>query len=212
MNLLRWKGRPAALAVGLLAVCLMAPSAWAGRGDDARQFIESLADQAILSLAAGDISRPERIKRFRTLFDDNFAVDAIGKWVLGRYWRQATPAQQSDYLKLFQGYIVASYVDRFTSYTGEKLKITKVVADGNGPITVFSELLRPGQGNTPVRVDWRIEGTDHRLKIVDLVVEGVSMSTTLRSEFGSLIRRDGGDISGLLDVLRQKTANLESTD
>jgi phospholipid transport system substrate-binding protein len=209
---LRWKKRAASFAACALALCLLAPSAWAGRDADARQFVESLADQAIHSLAVNDISRAERIKRFQTLFDKNFAVDAIGKWILGRYWRQATPAQQSEYLKLFQGYIVASYVDRFAAYTGEALKITKVVDEDNGPVTVFSELLRPGEGNTPVRVDWRLEGADQHLRIVDLVVEGISMSTTLRSDFGSIIRRDGGDISGLLDVLRKKTATLETTN
>ena len=197
----------AAYASFFMAACLLAGPASAENGADAQQFVEELADQAIHSLATGGISRDDRIQRFRTLFDERFAADAIGKWVLGRHWRQATPAEQAEYLKLFNDYIVASYVDRFAEYTGEKLRITKALADDNGPVTVFSEIVRPDTGKTPVRVDWRVEESDHRFKIIDLIVEGVSMSATLRSEFGSIIRRDGG-IAGLLTVLREKTAIL----
>lgn len=204
-------GVKAAVSFVLAALLFAAPAA-ADRNDDARRFIEGLADRAIQSLTAPDLARGERIQRFQKLFNDSFAVDAIGKWVLGRYWRQASPAEQDEYLKLFGDYIVASYVDRFAAYTGEKLQITKVLAEEGDRITVFSEIQPPDSGKTPVRVDWRIEGTDHQLKIVDLVVEGVSMSTTLRSDFGSLIRRDGGSISGLLAVLRDKTATLKGSN
>jgi phospholipid transport system substrate-binding protein len=207
MTCSRWGKKAAAFASFFLAACLLGGPASADRGDDGRRFVETLADRAIQSLTTGDVSRDERIHRFRQMFDENFAADAIGKWVLGRNWQQATPDEQTEYLKLFKDYIVASYVDRFAAYTGEKLQITKVLAKDGEPITVFSEILRPDTGKTPVRVDWRMEGSGQQIKIVDLVVEGVSMSTTLRSDFGSIIRRDGG-LPGLLKVLREKTATL----
>lgn len=201
-------GRRAVVFVALLlATCFFATPAAAERGNDGRRFVEALADHAIHSLTAGDISRDERIRRFRRVFDENFAADSIGKWVLGRYWLQATSAEQDEYHKLFRDYIVASYVNRFAEYTGEKLRITKVLAEDNGPVTVFSEILRPDASNTPVRVDWWLAGSGQQIRIVDLVVEGVSMSTTLRSEFGSIILQDG-DLSGLLKALREKTASL----
>lgn len=200
----------AAVATFLLAVCLAAAPAAAERGDAERQFVESLADRAIQALTVPDIPRAERIRRFRTLFNEHFAVEAIGRWVLGRYWSRTTPAEQAEYLKLFEDYIVASYVDRFAAYTGERLRIVRVLVEDDGRATVFSEITLPGGGKTPVRVGWRIEGDGPRLKVVDLVVEGVSMSTTLRSDFGSIVRRDGGRIDGLLAVLREKTASLEA--
>lgn len=201
----------AVIAAFILAVCLAAaPASSAERDDDARQLIASLADRAIQALTTADIPRAERIRRFRTLFNDHFAVEDIGRWVLGRYWSRATPDEQKEYLRLFEDYIVASYVDRFATYTGEQLRITKALAEEGGRTTVFSEIALPGGGKTPVRVDWRVEGAAGRLKITDLVVEGVSMSTTLRSEFGSIMRRDDGKIDGLFAVLREKTAAIKA--
>lgn len=197
----------------VLATCLaVMPASSAERDDAARQFITSLADRAIQALTTADIPRAERIRRFRTLFNDHFAVEDIGKWVLGRYWTRATPAEQKEYLRLFEDYIVASYVDRFATYTGERLRITRALAEEGERATVFSEIALPGGGKTPVRVDWRVEGDAGRLKITDLVVEGVSMSTTLRSEFGSIMRRDGGKLDGLFVVLREKTAAIKAAE
>ncbi|MCG8510728.1 MAG: ABC transporter substrate-binding protein, partial [Rhodospirillales bacterium] len=154
-------------------------------------------------------SRSERIDRFRVLFNDHFAVKTIGQWVLGRYWRRAKPAEQEEYLVLFEDYIVASYVDRFAEYAGEKLQVTEATVDADGSAVVFSEILLPGSGKTPVRVNWIVDGIEDDFKIVDMVVEGVSMSTTLRSDFGSILRRESGKVAGLLDVLREKTASLK---
>ncbi|MDX9861728.1 MAG: ABC transporter substrate-binding protein [Rhodospirillales bacterium] len=206
-----WLGRmTAAVTAAILATCLAVTPASAEPDDAARQFITSLADRAIQALTTSDIPRAERIRRFRTLFNDHFAVNDIGKWVLGRHWSRTTPAEQTEYLRLFEDYIVASYVDRFAAYTGEKLRIVRTVTEGDGRATVFSEITLPESGKTPIRVDWRVAGVAPAIKIVDLVVEGVSMSTTLRSEFGSIVRRDGGKIDGLLTVLRDKTASIKA--
>ncbi len=42
-------------------------------------------------------------------------------------------------------------------------------------------------------------------KIIDVVVEGISMAVTRRSEFSSVTGSHGGRIEGLLEVLRNKT-------
>jgi phospholipid transport system substrate-binding protein len=173
----------------------------------AETFIASLADKAVQALTVEGALRTERVRRFRRLFNDHFAVRGIAKWVLGRYWRRSSDEERSEYLVLFEDMIVISYVDRFADYTGETLAITKAVALDDGAALVFSEIVRP-TGGPPVRVDWRVATEDGNLRIVDVVVEGTSMSTTLRSDFGSIIRREGGKVAGLIEVLRKKTKSL----
>ncbi len=58
---------------------------------------------------------------------------------------------------------------------------------------------------------WRVRAYgDDTMKVLDVIVEGASMSQTLRSDFGSIIRQKGGKVSALLDVLRAKTASLKA--
>ena len=197
----------AVLAAFFVIAVFAAPGV--GRADDTPQaFIENLAQRAMSALTAPDVPRAERITKFRTLFKDHFAVESIAKWVLGRYWKKATEAEQREYVALFEDYIVASYVDRFAEYTGETLKIVKTADEGAGVSIVFTEILLPDTGANPVRVNWRVERTEGEYRITDVQVEGVSMGATLRSDFGSIVRGNGGKIAALLDLMRKKTKEL----
>jgi phospholipid transport system substrate-binding protein len=191
----------------LLAVLLGLPLCTASRASDAAQdaqaFITGLADQAIAALTPPGISRGERETRARVLLSDNFAVPTIGQFVLGRYWRTATPEERKEYLDLFEELIVVTYVDRFSRYSGERLKVTRTVSDNDsGDTIVYSEISRPvGQ---PIEVGWRVRKYASSFKIVDVYVEGVSMGQTQRSEFSSVIRNNGGSLTALLDEMRRR--------
>ena len=143
------------------------------------------------------------------MFNAHFAVRSIGKFVLGRYWRKASKDEQAEYLSLFEDLMVTSYVDNFQRYAGKNLNILKTRAEKGSAVTVFTEIARP-DGARLVQVLWRVGARGEIIKILDLVVEGASMSQTLRSDFGSIIRQRGGKVSGLLEELRAKTASLKA--
>lgn len=197
----------AAISAAFLA-SLSPSGARADAGKDAEAFISSLADQAMQSLTVPNITRAERVDRFRKLFNQHFAVKSIGKWVLGKHWNQATDAEKMEYQGLFEDLMIATYVDRFANYSGEKLTIQKSTAGEEGTVTVFSQIMRKNPGE-PVNVAWRVAGKDDVRKVMDVMVEGTSMSTTLRSEFASIISQKGGTVAGLLVSLREKTATLK---
>jgi phospholipid transport system substrate-binding protein len=196
--------------LGLLFVTMLlaTPAAADGFEQRAEKFIDGLAREAITSLTAKDAPRDERIKRFRDMFNRHFAVRAIGRFVLGRYWQQATDPEQAEYLVLFEDFMVVSYVDRFQKYAGENLRVVKSRAEGDAAASVFTEIVRPNAGE-PVQVIWRIGAKDDTLKVLDVMVEGTSLSHTLRADFGSIIRQRDGKVSGLIHELRLKTAELK---
>ncbi|MCW8971285.1 MAG: ABC transporter substrate-binding protein, partial [Rhodospirillales bacterium] len=97
----------------------------------AKRFIEEMAGEAINVITAGKITEDERTTRFRKLLNENFAIHAIGRFVLGRYWRNASDAEQAEYLKLFEDFIVVTYVNRFAEYTGETLDVIQAVQQGD---------------------------------------------------------------------------------
>jgi phospholipid transport system substrate-binding protein len=183
-------------------------TAAAGLEDKAGEFIRSLSKEAINALTLPDTPDKVRIEKFRVLFNKHFAVRAIGRFVLGRNWRSASKAEQQEYLGLFEDLMVVSYVDRFKRYAGANLDIVRVRSDNATNVTVFSKL--PRDTARPVNVLWRVGARGDVLKILDVIVEGASMSQTLRSDFGSIIRRKDGKVSGLIKELRRKTADLKA--
>ena len=69
---------------------------------------------------------------------------------------------------------------------------------------VASEIVRP-TGAPPVKVEWHLTDQRGTYKIRDVAVDGISMAVTQRSEFASVIQRNGGQVQGLITMLREKT-------
>lgn len=176
--------------------------------EDARVFIEKLADTAMNTVAVKDIDDTERNRRFRTLFVNTFDLGEIGKLVLGRYWRVATPAQQQEFLKLFEEVQVQIWTKRFKDYSGETLEIIAVSPDGELNTVVDSLIRRSRQD--PVAVTWLLRKGDSDFKVLDIKVEGASMALTHRSEYTSVIQASGGQVEGLLVAMRRKVGQMQA--
>lgn len=193
-----------AVAALLTTLVMGGPAGASVAPEAAKAFVARLADKAVAALTDPRAPLTEREVRFRRLLNEYFDVRAIGEWVLGRYWKQATPVEREDYLKLFEEMIVTTYLNRFSNYSGETLRVMGATEDG-GDIIVVSAIDRPG-AERPLDVGWRVRGYPQGIKIVDTVVEGVSLSQTQRAEFGAVIRRNSGSVAGLLAEMRRLVA------
>jgi phospholipid transport system substrate-binding protein len=186
----------------LIALATAARPAAAAAAADPATVIADLGNQA-LQVLGNNVGSDQRVARFRQLFTVDFDVPGIARFVLGRYWNIATEPQQQEFVRLFTDYIALAYSSRLAEYSGEHLQVTgtRPAADGS---VVSSEIIRPN-GAPPARVDWLLTQHDGAYRISDVVVEGVSMAVTQRSEFASVIQRNGGQVQGLITALRQKT-------
>jgi phospholipid transport system substrate-binding protein len=176
---------------------------------DAAGFITTLVNEALKALDNKELSQDDRAKQFRTLLDHDFDMPRIARFVLGRYWNEANDQDKQRFQKLFEDYVVRSYAQRFSEYSGETVKITGQRAESEVSTLVMSHILRPN-GAPPAKVDWRVRKTDAGFKIVDVDVEGVSMVLTQREQFGSVIQRNGG-VAGLNRELEQKLASGDNS-
>lgn len=174
----------------------------------AQALVEAFAGEGVVLLEDRSAPLAGRAERFRGLLDKYFATDAIARWVLGRHLAQLDAQQQREYRRLFEDLVVYGYVKRFSEYTGERLRITRALADTETQATVFSEIERPA-GGQPIHVDWRVGGREGVYKITDVIVENVSLSQTWRSDFSSVLQQGGGP-AALLQTLRERTEQLKA--
>ena len=174
---------------------------------DAVAFVQRLGDQAVQTLGASDMSLEEREEKVRGLLREGFDFAFIGRFVLGRHWRTMTPEQQSDYLQLFSAFVLKVYSSRLGGYAGETFKITGTRPAGKQDILVRTEIIRPS--GPPLDCEWRVRVIDGRQRIIDVMVAGISMAVTQRSEFSSVISRNG--FEGLLHALRARAMKMPAT-
>lgn len=162
--------------------------------DSAKSFIEDLGRRAVESLTKPGVSQSELESNFQALLKEGFDVQAIGQFVMGRYWNRMSPDQQTRFIPLFENRLKKSYANRFQEYRGVNF-VVKGARKESSYIIVSSTIQRPGGPLTPV--DWRVRDE----KIHDVKVEGVSMSVTLRDEYSALVQSNNGDIEKFLEVL-----------
>ncbi|MDP6343638.1 MAG: ABC transporter substrate-binding protein [Alphaproteobacteria bacterium] len=175
--------------------------------DDPAQVMRVLADRAIAALSDESLNPARRQQAFRQLLRQGFDLPLISRFVLGRHWRRADTAQRQEFSQLFEDYLVAIYGRRLGRYSGQTMQITgQTVRDGKDAL-VRSRIGQPGAAG--FLVDWRLMRRQGDWRVVDIVIEGVSMALAQRSEFAAVIRTSGGQVAGLLGVLRQKTQTLQ---
>jgi phospholipid transport system substrate-binding protein len=187
-----------ALIAGVLLPAMLSAAS------DPAAVINNLGNRA-LEVLGKNATPAQRVARFHELFREDFDVPGIARFVLGRYWKTATPEQQGEFTRLFEDYIALVYSSQLSAYSGETLKVIGSRADPEGAV-VASEIIRPS-GAPPVKVEWHLTDQHGTYKIRDVAVDGISMAVTQRSEFASVIQRNGGQVQGLIAMLREKTGN-----
>jgi phospholipid transport system substrate-binding protein len=89
--------------------------------------------------------------------------------------------------------------------TGEGFKVRNVVPEGDKDFIVNSDISHP-DGTPPTVVSWRVRQKADKMGIIDVVVEGISMSVTQRQDYSAVLQRNGGDIESLLSLMRERVA------
>lgn len=189
--------------IALAAACVLwAGSASAGDVNGAKSFVNGVAQEVLSIVKAGGAKEAQQ-EKLLTVVDSNIDIDFVAKFVLGKYWRQATPEQQKAYLDAYRPFLKKSYVSRLTKYSGQTVAVGNGRADSDGSYLVTMKVNQP-DGSAPVNMLYRVVDAKGGYRISDIVVEGVSLLNTQRSEFSSIAQSRG--IDGLIEALKKKVA------
>ncbi len=198
------------LSCALVCASLSSFPAFAAPVDDAGKYVENVGNKAIETLSNKKLDKEVKRNKIEQLFRDNVDINWIGKFVLGRFFRQATDEQKKRYFKEYETFLVRHYATRFTDYTSGSFTITNSRDDGGEEFTINMQIKSGEAGSEPISVDYRVRADNsHKdgFVIFDITVEGVSMITTQRSEFSSVITNKGMDY--LITQLADKSNGID---
>ena len=173
-------------------------------------FVSSVGNQIIMFIKEKNLSKQQQEQHFRDILQNSFSLKSIARFVLGRYWKQASPQEREEYNQLFEDVVIGNYVSQFGDYTNEKFTVESSYPSNMGGIMVKSKIYRPHKD--PVAVTWFVRDVPgHGLRVFDLFVEGISLSITQRSEYAAIIRKHGGQIRGLLDEMQNQIKDYKTS-
>ena len=193
------------IAPALAALCMLLTisAASAAAPISAQQiFIDGIASDVLKIVKNDALGTDVKASQLESIFERAVDFDWVGRFVLGRHFKLASPAQQTAYLAAYKPFLIKNYVSRLTKYTGQTYKITGTKPASDAATLVMMQVEDPK--GPPVLIDYRVDGKAGALKITDIVVEDVSLITTQRSEFNAFVSKNG--IDKLIAALNKKTA------
>jgi phospholipid transport system substrate-binding protein len=197
----------ALVAAAPVGICLAAaPGARADDLSAARAMIESTGNQMV-SIINSSADSAQKQAQFQRLVFANVDVDGVARFVLGRFWRIATPAQQQTYLETFRQLLVYAVTGQTSSFQGATFTMGSVTQQPVG-IVVGTTVNVPGK--PPATVQWVVAMMNGQPKIIDILAEGTSLRLTERNDYAGVISQHGGQIQPLIDAMRSQLARFQA--
>ncbi|HKM95985.1 MAG TPA: phospholipid-binding protein MlaC [Buttiauxella sp.] len=140
-------------------------------------------------------------------------VKYAGALVLGRYYKDATPAQRDAYFKAFEEYLRQAYGQALAMYNGQSYQIAPEQPLGDATIIAIRVTIVDPNGRPPVRLDfqWRKNTQTGNWQAYDMIAEGVSMITTKQNEWSDILRTKGIDgLTAQLQTISRMPITLEA--
>jgi phospholipid transport system substrate-binding protein len=172
----------------------------------ARSLIEGTGSKllGVINSSEKDSAKQEQL---RQLVYGSVDVDGVARFVLGRYWRIATPAQQQDYMQTFRQLLVYAVTAQASTFQGASMKVGQAAQRDMGMV-VDTAVTVPGKPETTVQ--WVVAPIDGQPKIIDIIAEGTSLRITERNDYAGVISQHGGQIEPLLNAMHQQLARFKA--
>jgi phospholipid transport system substrate-binding protein len=190
-----------ALGLGLAAagaVVAFGGRAEAAATDRAEALVATLA-QELTQLVNSGRGESQIYAGFEGILARYADMPAVAASVLGPPWRDASQAQRRQFVAAFQHYLARRYGKQFREYRSARIDVTGSRDGGRAGVLVNTRVVRPGQET--IAVDWQISERSGAAKVVNLVIEGVSMLANERAEVGAMLEAQRGSVDGLIRAL-----------
>jgi phospholipid transport system substrate-binding protein len=187
----------------LAAVSALLPlSVRAQSTDKATAFVKSTGDR-LVAVVNGPGSAVSKRAAMTQILNTDVDVDGIGRFCLGRFWRQATPDQQKRYLALFHEVLVTNITAKLGEYQGVTFTMGRGRSQDEEAV-VSTTVVRPN--NPPTAVDWIISNPASDPRIIDVVAEGTSLRLTQRQDYESYLTHNNNNVDALIAAMQNQVS------
>lgn len=169
----------------------------------AEEFVKNATQEGLVEIINSKASQAERNARFEKLFNSALDLKFIGRFVLGRYWKTASNEQRDRFIDVYRKLNVQTWSKRFDEFKGKEF-IFKGTTPSSSSNQIFVNSIVPMDQGQPANVVWRVKQEGDKFKIVDIIIENVSLAITARNEYSAFIKKSPKGIDGLIADLENK--------
>ena len=169
---------------------------------ESSEWLKSEIDTILNAYKNTSFSNAERFELIENTINNNFAGAGIGKFVSGNSWSSASKETKKEYIKLFKKHLALNIASLMQGYSNQEYELINSKYDEKNKVSMIDMKIKSDTGN--LLVTWRVKKSKDRYFVIDLIVADISLVVTKRSEFNSILKTIGNDLSALNDILRSQ--------
>ncbi len=197
--------RGAATLLAAAALLLAGTTTAGANGDAARAAVRATTTDVLAVLADQELDTAARRQHVENIVFASLDFTTVSRLVLARNWRRFSEAQQAEFIEEFKSHLSRTYGRNIDNYSDQRIEIASDRAEARGDWTVRTRVVRPSAD--AILVDYRLRAINGTWKIIDIIVEGVSLIANFRSQFQEILANH--DPAHLLKLLRDKNLTSE---
>jgi phospholipid transport system substrate-binding protein len=197
-----WSSRRRAAAALCAALALCAAGSVARAEEAPRALIQRTIDEVLAILRDAKRSDTQRRSELEVIARDRFDFETMSKLVMATNWKKLSTPQRTEFVDEFTRFLANDYGARIERYEQEKVEITGERKEPKGDFTIKTKIV--GGANNGALVDYRLRQRDDRWKIIDVVIEGISLVANYRDQFREVAGKGGPTV--VIQKLREKNA------
>lgn len=188
----------------IAVICLSLISTFAfASADGAKQVVEKFQSELIAVMKNGKkLGFSGRYDKLSAPVSNSHDLNKIARIVVGKEWEKLSSDQQKELVDVFSRLSIASYAHNFKEFGGEAFKIDSEEETARGGVVVYAHLSIPNDKD--VKFEYHLKEQDKNWRIINIVANGVSDLALKRSEYTSILKREGFD--ALIAKINEKIA------
>ena len=178
--------------------------------DRPRAVAEKIVSGVLTVLRDPKLSKPEKGQKVQQIAQDNMDFTTLARLSLGAPWRKITDDQRARFTEEFRKHVINTYRHTTDDYTDEDIQVTADRIESDGDATVLTRITGTkdnGARGEVAKVDYRLRQKDGQWKIIDVIIDGISLVSNFRSQFQEIITN--GNVDKLIQLLHDKNADAE---
>jgi len=195
----------------IVSAAMLAVSALPAFADtQTEEYVRTNANDVLASLNAPGLTPDERRVQFQNYMDEFANLDAVAKFVVGKYASRFTPEEMEAYLTSFREYALVVYEFYFNEYRGRDVKVVSSTDRNARDSIVNTEIVRSDGQELEVR--WRVLNRGGNYQVVDVALnaEGnlIWLGIEQRAQFLGILDQNQGSVEPLIAKISSMTDEL----
>lgn len=194
-------------ALWLAPIEVATTNVWAA-SQTPEQFVEETSNKVLGILRDKGLDHDAKIAKLEVMLEQRSDFPTISKLVLAAHYRTFSDAQKKEFETLLHRYLTTTYGKQIDQYANETVSVIGGRPEARGDYTVQTKIKR--SNGQDLMVDYRLRQSGSDWRLIDVIGEGISLVSNLRSQFGEILTAGGPE--KLLKVLREKNAAGTAAD